>query len=229
MPPARFPWIEMRIEECEFPEDVMYDPEGFVWVREDSGDAVVGITSILAAVAGKLTTVRAKPGGIIYARREGIGSIESGRYFGLIRAPVRGTLLAVNEEVLRQPRLLSDAPYGDGWFARLRPEDWREDRDTLRTATAARDLLRSQIAALRIHCFAAFPDYEMFEIGVECSAVLVKLNELIPRIEVGEVVHIVSDDATAPVEMAQWTERTGHPVVDARREGDLFHYLVRKA
>ena len=219
----------MRIEECEFPDELLYDPEGLVWVREESGVALVGITSILAAVAGKLTSVRAKTAGVIYGRGEGIGSLESGRYFGVIRAPVRGTLLAVNEEVLRKPRLLSDSPYGDGWFARLRPEDWREDRIALRSGPAARDLLESQIAALRIRCFAAFPDYEMVEIGTECSAVLVKLNELIARIEAGEVVHIVSDDATAPVEMAQWTEQTGHPVVDARREGNLFHYLVRKA
>ena len=219
----------MRIEECEFPEDVLYDPEGLVWVREESGIAVVGITSILAAVAGKLASVRTKPTGVIYGRGEGIGSLESGRYFGVIRAPVRGTLLAVNEGVLRKPRLLSDSPYGDGWFARLRPEDWREDRTALRSASAASELLTSQIAALRVRCFAAFPDYEMVEIGVECSAVLVKLNELVARIEVGEVVHIVSDDATAPVEMAQWTDQSGHPVVDARREGNLFHYLVRKA
>ncbi len=219
----------MRIQECEFPEDLLYDSEGFVWVREESGIAVVGITSILAAVAGRLTSVRAKAAGVIYGRGEGIGFLESGRYFGVIRAPVRGTLLAVNEEALRRPKLLSDSPYGDGWFAQLRPENWREDRTALRSASAAHDLLRSQIAALRVRCFAAFPDYEMYEIGVECSAVLVKLNELMARIEVDEVVHIVSDDATAPVEMAQWTEQTGHPVVDARREGNLFHYLVRKA
>jgi glycine cleavage system H lipoate-binding protein/TusA-related sulfurtransferase len=183
----------------------------------------------LAAVAGRLTSVRAKAAGVIYGCGEGIGFLESGRYFGVIRAPVRGTLLAVNDAALRKPRLLSDSPYGDGWFARLRPEDWRQDRAALKSAVAAKDVLRSQIAALRIRCFAAFPDYEMVEIGVECSAVLVKLNELIARIEVGEVVHIVSDDATAPVEMAQWTDQTGHPVVDARREGNLFHYLVRKA
>ncbi len=219
----------MRIEECEFPEDVLYDPDGFVWLREDVESAVVGITSVLAAVAGKLTSVRARPTGIIYARGDGIGSLESGRYFGLIRAPVRGTLVAVNEEALRRPRLLSEAPYGEGWFARLRPENWQEDRGVLRSSADARGLLWTQIEALRVRCFAAFPDYEMVEIGVECSAVLVKLNELMARIEVGEVVHILSDDATAPVEMAHWTAQTGHPVVDARKEANLFHYLVRKA
>src|SRR3990172_5369993 len=98
---------------------------------------------MFSAVAGKPPSARANPGGVLYGRRESIGSLESGRYFGLIRAPVRGTLLAVNEEVLRTPRLLSDAPYGDGWFARLRPEDWRGGRGTLRTAPGAKDPARS--------------------------------------------------------------------------------------
>lgn len=219
----------MRIGECEFPDNVLYDPDGFVWAREEAGAVVVGITSLLAAVAGKLTSVRAKASGIIYGRGEGIGFLESGRYFGVIRAPVGGTLVAVNEEVLRRPKLLSESPYGDGWFARLQPDNWREDRAALAGASAAKTTLERQIQALRVRCFAAFPDYEMYEIGVECSAVLVKLNELMARVEVGEVVHIVSDDWTAPVEMAQWSEQTGHPIVETRREGNLYHFLVRKS
>jgi len=54
---------------------------------------------------------------------------------------------------------------------------------------------------LGVHCFAGFPDYEMYEIGVECSAVLVMLNDFLATSEKGIVVHIVSDDTTADIEM----------------------------
>lgn len=219
----------MRIQECEFPDDAGYDEDGLVWARSEGVEVVVGITAILAAIAGKLTSVRGKPTGVAYARGEGIGSLESGRYFGVVRAPVAGTLLAVNPEVLQRPKLLSESPYADGWFARLRPEDWRRDSQRLLQGDAAKERLAAQIAALKVRCFAAFPDYEMYEIGTECAAVLVKLNELLARATVGEVVHIVSDDWTAPVEMAQWSEQTGHALVETRREGNLYHFLVRKA
>ncbi len=199
------------------------------WAREESGGRVlVGITSIQAAVAGKLTSVLGKPAGVLYARGEGIGALESGRYFGVIRTPVRGLLVAVNEAVLQKPKLLSEAPYSDGWFARLRAEEWAAASRALKSVDAARELLKSQIDALRVRCFAAFPDHEMYEIGVECAAVLVKLNELLGQMELGEVVHIVSDDWTAPVEMTRWSEETGQPVIDSRTEGTLYHYLVRK-
>ena len=69
----------------------------------------------------------------------------------------------------------------------------------------------------------------MIEIGTECAAVLTKLNDLLVRIEPGEVVHIVSDDPTAPIEMVRWSDQTGQPVIETRREGNLYHFLVRKA
>jgi len=219
----------MNIDGCEFPDDLRYDDEGFVWVRrEPSGEVTVGITSIFAAVAGRLTKVQAKPAGVGYARGKTIGTVESEKYFGPIRTPVGGVLLSANPGILEKPKILSESPYGDGWFARLRPSDWEEDRKFVRTAREAADRLRSQIAALRVHCFAAFPDYELFEIGTECAAVLVKLNELIARIEVGEVIHIVSDDWTAPTEMANWSDRSGQPVIDSRKVGNLYHFLVRR-
>jgi hypothetical protein len=40
---------------------------------------------------------------------------------------------------------------------------------------------------LHVRCFSAFPDYEMFEIGVECAATLTKLDELIGKINMGKL------------------------------------------
>jgi TusA-related sulfurtransferase len=68
----------------------------------------------------------------------------------------------------------------------------------------------------------------MFEIGTECAAVLVKLNELLAQIPVGDVVHVVTDDPTSPIEMVRWSDESGQPVIDERKEGSLFHFLVRK-
>jgi glycine cleavage system H lipoate-binding protein/TusA-related sulfurtransferase len=179
-------------------------------------------------VAGKLTKVTSKALGTEYARGRVIGTLESGKYFGTAKTPVGGVLIAVNEQILSKPKVLSESPYREGWFARLRPTNWTMDRDHLLPIEKAKVILEKQIESLRVRCFAAFPDYDMYEIGTECAAVLVKLNELMGRMEVGEVVHIVSDDWTAPMEMDRWSTETGHPVVDTRKEGNLYHFLVRK-
>ena len=218
-----------KIASCEFPDDLLYEPEGLAWVRQGrSGEVVVGITAIHAALAGKLTAVRPKPINVEYAPGKLIGTLEGGRYFGPIRTPVQGLLLEVNDAVLARPKILSESPYGDGWFARVRAANRLADGAVLRSAADAAGMLASQIAALRVRCFAAFPDFEMYEIGTECAAVLVRLNELLERIEIDDVVHVVSDDVTAPIEMARWSDETGQPVIEERQEGNLFHFLVRK-
>ncbi len=219
----------MRIESCEFPDDLLYEPDGLVWVRrEPTGQVVLGITSIHASLAGRLAKVEARSTGLEYARGKSIGTLESGRYFGPIRTPVRGILLAVNRDAIGAPKVISEHPYTDGWFARLRPLAWDEDRASLKPASEAKEALAAQMAALHVHCFAAFPDYELFEIGTECSAVLAKLDETLAQAADGEVVHLVSDDWTAPAEMVNWSQRTGHPVIEERKEANLYHFLVRK-
>ena len=68
----------------------------------------------------------------------------------------------------------------------------------------------------------------MYEIGTECTAVIVHLNDQIASMKSGDVIHLVSDDPTAYVEMVAWSDRTGQSLVDWRKEGDLFHFIVKK-
>ncbi|MCS4540675.1 MAG: hypothetical protein HYU03_08305, partial [Thaumarchaeota archaeon] len=98
----------------------------------------------------------------------------------------------------------------------------------LKTVGVAAARLGEALIELRVRCFEEFPDHEMHEIGTECAAVLVKLDELIEREPSGTVVHIVSDDPTAGIEMVRWSERTGNALVDERREGELEHFVIKK-
>src|SRR5437879_13242085 len=171
----------MKIDGCEFPDDLLYDSEGLVWARASHPrHSVIGITSIHAAIAGRIAKVTAKSPGVALARGAAIGFLESGTYFGPIRAPLGGVLEEVNQTVLAKPRTMIEGLYGDGWVARLRSSNLAVDRSALLAFPTARELLAKQIAALRVRCFATFPDYEIFELGIECAAILVKMNDVLP-------------------------------------------------
>jgi TusA-related sulfurtransferase len=58
--------------------------------------------------------------------------------------------------------------------------------------------------------------------------VLVRLNELMERMSVNEVVHVVSDDPTADIEMERWSDQAGQTVLESRKEGKLAHFIVKK-
>ncbi len=217
----------MRIEYCDFPDDLFYDVGIGTWGHLESGTLRIGITSLLAWLAGRFSAVTFKDVGTVLKRGQVAGSIEGPRLFEVFRMPVSGTIAKTNEVLLADPKLLNKDPYGSGWFVEVKLSD-PEELSLLRRLPDAREQVISRLQELRVHCFAEFPDHDMFEIGVECSAVLVRLNELLDRSPSGTVVHIVSDDNTAPVEMERWSDQTGNAVLESRKEGNLYHFIAKK-
>jgi glycine cleavage system H protein len=219
----------LEIDHCVFPDDLLYDLDNNTWLRvEENGEVTVGVTSLLPGIAGKFTLARLKAVGVSIRRGQSLGTLESLKFVGPIPSPVSGTLVITNGLVADKPRIISDAPYADGWIARITPSQLALERILLSKSGESRVPFQQKIAEFHVRCFKAFPDHEMSEIGTECSAVLVRLNDLLTGIPVGEVVHLVSDDPTAYVEMVVWSERTGQLLVDWRKEGNLFHFIVKK-
>jgi glycine cleavage system H protein len=219
----------LEIDHCVFPDDLLYDLENNTWLRvEENGEVTIGITSLLLGIAGKLTLARLKVVGIDIQRGQSLGTLESLKFVGPIPSPVSGTVVDTNALVVNKPRIINDEPYAEGWITRVRPSQLALERILLSKSSELKIPLRQKITEFHVRCFKAFPDHEMSEIGSECSAVLIRLNELLATISLGEVVHLVSDDPTAYVEMVVWSERTGQSLVDWRKDGNLFHFIVRK-
>lgn len=228
----------MKIDHCIFPEELLYDCDNFMWIKEDLTDSnspsptrkfTIGITPILTSLAGKITQIKLKGVGSEVQKGKSIGSIESLRYFGIARSPIPGKIVQVNENLSDNPKLANDHPYQDGWFVKIETDATNlQDLGTLKKIEDGQEEIKSIMGKLHVRCFAAFPDHQMFEIGVECAATLTKLGELISKIKNGEVVHLVSDDLSADFEMIRWSEETGQELMETRREGNLFHFIVKK-
>jgi glycine cleavage system H lipoate-binding protein/TusA-related sulfurtransferase len=207
----------------------LYDLEGNTWITTDeNGVVTVGVTSLLSGIAGKFTSARLQPAGSRIERGRSLGTLESLKFVGPIRAPISGIVSRVNGDVVRRPKLLNDAPYAEGWIVKLKPSSLESERAYLSRAADEAETLKKRIVEFHARCFKAFPDHEMYEIGTECSAVLARLNELLATTPVGDVVHLVTDDPTSYVEMVRWTDQTGHKLLDWRQEENLFHFIVRR-
>src|SRR2546428_914136 len=218
----------MKIMDCDFPERLLYDVENNVWAQLDGETARVGVNAILGWLSGGITSVTFKERGESVSRGRSLGAIEGPRHFDLVRSPLTGEILEYNEALRERPMLLNRDPYGAGWFAKVRPSRFLEEAKLLKDVSSAKGELESRLKEMRIHCFAEFPDLEMFEIGVECAAVIVRLNELIAGAQTGAVVHIVSDDPTAEIEMVRWSDQPGNEVLDSRFENGGYHFIVKK-
>ena len=221
--------MQLQIDFCEFPDDLLYDIDTNVWVRANHrGGVTLGITSVHAALAGRLDKVKLKPVGESVAKGKNIGTIESVRYFGAVRTPVSGKIVEINLDLQDRAKLANDAPYTAGWFVTIDPNNFLLEGATLLRVQDIEERIRLMIKELHVRCFKAYPDYDMWEIGVECAAVLVRLNDLLERCAIGDVIHVVSDDPTAEIEMERWAHDTGQSILESRIEGKLIHFIVRK-
>ena len=184
-----------------------------------------GITSVLVFVAGKITAVKFRKVSEV-EKGKSIATIESLRYFGSVNSPVAGKIARFNEKLLSNPGILSVDPYAS-WIAEYEFVD-TESLDKLPYGEKARDGLLSRIKELHVRCFSLLPNEEMYAIGSECATTLANLDELLGKAPSGYVVHLVTDDPTADIELVRWSMQTGNELAETRREENLYHFIVRK-
>ncbi len=221
----------MDVGGCPVPEDRLYDLEQDVWLRADPDgrSATVGVIGPLAWFAGPFVQVSFREVQGAQARGRSVATVESVRFTGAVRLPIGAEVVERNRALLEHPRLLNDAPYDEGWVVRVRPNaPLGASVAGLGTAAEIAEALRARIVAQRIRCWPQTPDLSLYEIGIECSAVLTMLNDELRDRPPGTAVLLVTDDPTSPIEMVRWSDQTGHALLAHRTEGNLHQFLVRK-
>jgi len=122
--------------ECHIPEDLYYDIERHVWIK-DEGDNVIriGMTDPAQNLAGVLAKVTIKPVGTKIKKHKAVAIIESGKWVGPLPAPLDGEIVEVNEKISEYPgvTIVNKDPYGEGWIAKLKVDDFESCKSEFRT------------------------------------------------------------------------------------------------
>ena len=219
----------MIINNCNFPDSLLYDPDNFVWIDTSNSDSIkIGITPILSSISGKIKTIKLKKKDIFIEKGKSVGSIESLKYFGIVRSPVSGKINEINLSVLSKPKQVNDSPYDLGWLVKIVPSNLEKELNYLKSIDRCHVQFKTLIDEFHVRCFKAYPDYEMYELGTECAATLAKLDDLLTQVNIGEIVYLASDDITADLELARWSKERSQSILEVRKEGSIFHFLVKK-
>lgn len=90
------------------------------WARRgDDGRVAVGVDDLLQKVFGPVDEVVLPEVGAQVRAFEPLLTLRRGARTLVVRAPVDGTVRAVNETLKLDPELVNRAPYGDGWAVSL--------------------------------------------------------------------------------------------------------------
>ena len=86
------------------------------WLDTDSTPARVGISAVATDALGDVVHVELPELGSELITGEACGEIESTKSVAALYAPVDGTVVEVNQQVIDDPAVVNADPYGAGWL-----------------------------------------------------------------------------------------------------------------
>ena len=103
-------------------EDLYYS-EDHEWVREEEDYLVIGVTDFAQEELGDIVFVELPEVDEEFDKDDSFGVLESVKAVSDTFIPVSGRVIAVNEDLLDNPELINDDPYGEGWLIKVDPAD----------------------------------------------------------------------------------------------------------
>ena len=103
----------------ELPGDLMYTSEHEWLRREEDGSVTIGITDHAQSALGDLVYVELPEVGQELDSGGDMAVVESVKAASDVFAPIDGTVVAVNEDLVDDPEKINADPYGDGWIVKL--------------------------------------------------------------------------------------------------------------
>lgn len=93
------------------------------WARHEDNTAVVGLSDFAQDKLGEIVFVELPDIGTEVEAGKGSAVIESVKAVADLYAPVDGTVVEVNEDLLDQPEAINSDPYGAGWVYKVEIKD----------------------------------------------------------------------------------------------------------
>ncbi len=132
-------------EDYEVIDGLRYTEE-HEWVKVlEDGSVLIGVTDYAQKQLHEIVYVELLEVGASADFMGVVGALESVKAVSDMNTPVAGEILEVNEGLLDSPEQVNESPYGEGWFAKVRPSDLDGDLGKLMDAAAYREHLKSLV------------------------------------------------------------------------------------
>jgi glycine cleavage system H protein len=141
---------QIKVDKWTFrvPKELFYN-ENDCWARIEGDTAKVGITDFLQNMISDIIFVKFNEVGSRVEQFDEIASFESTKSVLDLLSPVSGTIQEVNEKLGQSPELANKDPYGEGWFAIIKLENFENDRQNLLSTQDYFEILKRKVETER--------------------------------------------------------------------------------
>ncbi|HZK49452.1 MAG TPA: glycine cleavage system protein GcvH [Thermoleophilia bacterium] len=112
------------------PKNLKYHKE-HDWARIEGDVATLGVTDYAQESLGDIVYIELPEVGAEVSAGTSYAEIESVKAVSDVFAPLSGTVIEANDEVVDAPELINESPYEDGWLIKIRLSDPSEADDLL--------------------------------------------------------------------------------------------------
>jgi glycine cleavage system H protein len=107
------------------PKNLRYHRE-HSWARVDGESAVFGLTQYAQETLGEVVFIELPEVGADVLAGTPFAEVESVKAVSDVYAPMSGSVMEVNEEVVDAPEIINENPYDDGWLVKVKLTDAEE-------------------------------------------------------------------------------------------------------
>jgi glycine cleavage system H protein len=105
------------------PSDLFYTADHEYVRFATDGTARIGITDFAQGELGDVVFVELPKIGAKFAAHDVFGTVEAVKAVSELMLPVAGEITAINDRLDKEPALVNNDPYGDGWMITVRVDD----------------------------------------------------------------------------------------------------------
>ncbi len=117
-----------------YPNNLKYTKD-HEWIKLEGNIATIGITDFAQRELGDIVYVDINTVGKALNAEEVFGTVEAVKTVSDLFLPVAGTIKEVNSALEKQPELVNNDPYNEGWMVKMEVSN-PADVDQLMTAEA---------------------------------------------------------------------------------------------
>lgn len=125
----------MNVEDIFLPENVYYTKDHEWALITENGLVRIGISDYAQKELHEVVFVDVPRKGVLVKQLEPLGTAESVKAVSEFFSPVSGEIIERNEELVLNPELVNQEPYGRGWIVLIKPSNLEEEIERLMKPT----------------------------------------------------------------------------------------------
>ena len=125
-----------------YPKNLKYS-QTHEWVKVDNDIVTIGITDFAAKQLTDLAYLELPSAGEKVARGSSFGVVETVKAVSDLYSPISGKIIKVNGNLCKEPDIVTEDPYGEGWMIKVKIED-ETDLDALMDSEEYEQLVKKE-------------------------------------------------------------------------------------